>query len=174
MTSDWQKWLGFTAGAGSGTAINYYPASSVPVFLADSREASAGMTLRPSSRMRLDEKYLFTRLRTAGECVFTNHIARSRVNYQFSREASLRFIVDYNGVLPNARLAHLDRSKHIGLDALFTYMLNPGTALYLGYTDLYDNLRLDPTLNPALTRTGYPDLNTGRQVFVKLSYLLRF
>jgi hypothetical protein len=53
-------------------------------------------------------------------------------------------------------------------------MLNPGTALHFGYTDLYDNLRLDPSVNPALRRTSFPDLNTGRQVFVKLSYLFRF
>ena len=53
-------------------------------------------------------------------------------------------------------------------------MLNPGTALYVGYTDLYDNWRLDPTVSPALRRTDFPDLNTGRQFFVKVSYLFRF
>jgi hypothetical protein len=52
--------------------------------------------------------------------------------------------------------------------------LNPGTALHVGYTDLYENLRLNPAISPALTRTVSPELNTGRQVFVKLSYLLRF
>jgi hypothetical protein len=52
-------------------------------------------------------------------------------------------------------------------------MLHPGTALYVGYTDLYDNLRLDPALSPALQRTASPAFNTGRQVFIKLNYLLR-
>jgi len=96
------------------------------------------------------------------------------VNYHFSREASVRFIADYNAVLPNATLTTVERSKHLGIDALFTYMVNPGTSLHVGYTDLYDNWRLDPTISPALVRTRWPDLNTGRQFFVKLSYLFRF
>ena len=95
-------------------------------------------------------------------------------NYQLTRESSLRLIMDYNAVLPNAAFMQTDRAKHIGLDVLFAHILHPGTALYTGYTDGYDNLRLDPSLNPALQRTSSPDLSTGRQVFVKLSYLLRF
>ena len=83
-------------------------------------------------------------------------------------------IADYNAILPNSALINRDKEKHFGLDALFTYMLNPGTALHIGYTDLYDNLRLDPLESPALVRTDYPDLNTGRQLFIKLGYLLRF
>jgi hypothetical protein len=96
------------------------------------------------------------------------------MNYQFTRDLSLRFIADYNSVLPNTALTSLQKDKRVGLDLLFTYMLNPGTALYAGYTDLYQNYRLDPTLSPALYRTSGPDLNTGRQIFIKISYLLRF
>jgi hypothetical protein len=86
----------------------------------------------------------------------------------------MRAIVDYNGTLPNSQLVSLERDKHIGLDLLFTYMLNPGTAFHVGYVDMYDNLRLDPTQSPELYRTSFPDLNTGRQFFVKLSYLFRY
>ena len=64
--------------------------------------------------------------------------------------------------------------KSVGLAALLTYMVNPGTALYVGYTDLYENYRLDPLSSPELERTVNPTLNTGRQLFVKLSYLFRF
>ena len=67
-----------------------------------------------------------------------------------------------------------EKEKKVGLDVLFTYMLNPGTALYVGYTDLYENYRLNPLESPELYRTISPDLNTARQFFVKLSYLLRF
>ncbi len=35
---------------------------------------------------------------------FVNHLARSRVNYQFMRALSLRLILDYNGVQPNPAL----------------------------------------------------------------------
>jgi len=132
----------------------------------------------------MDETYIYSGLRTGkksgltdvadGTAVFNNHLVRSKVNYQFSRRFSLRFILDYNSVLPNTSLARLEKEKRVGLDALFTYMVNPGTALYVGYTDLYENYRLNPLVSPALYRTADPTLNTGRQFFVKLSYLLRF
>jgi len=63
-------------------------------------------------------------------------------------------------------------------DFLVTYLLNPGTALYVGYTDGRENLALDPPTSamtpPTLRRIGSPDTSTGRQFFVKLSYLFRF
>jgi hypothetical protein len=172
--SDWKKWLSLRGGFTHGTSINYYPGAGLSPFTARTAEAEAGFTLRPTKRARIDESYIYSSLRTDAGSVFNNHIIRSKVNYQFSREASLRLIADYNSVLPNATLVNLERSKHIGIDALFTYLLNPGTAFHAGYTDLYDNWKLDPTLSPALRRTTFPDLNTGRQVFVKLSYLFRF
>jgi hypothetical protein len=54
-----------------------------------------------------------------------------------------------------------------------TYLINPWTALYVGYTDFYENLALDLTLPPYLHHTGLPGTSTGRQFFVKLSYLIR-
>ena len=39
--------------------------------------------------------------------IFDNHIVRSRVNYQFTRELSFRAILDYNGVLANPSLVAL-------------------------------------------------------------------
>jgi hypothetical protein len=132
----------------------------------------------------MDETYIYSGLRTgddsklagvaSGTAVFNNHLVRSKVNYQFSRRLGLRFILDFNSVLPNASLANLEKEKRVGLDALLTYMVNPGTALYVGYTDQQENYKLDPLASPALYRTTGLDLNTGRQFFVKLSYLLRF
>ena len=172
--SEPERWLALNAALSAGSAINYQPGPSLTPFLGRSRNVSAGFTLRPNARARFDETYIYSTLRTPLSAVFNNHIVRSKVNYHFSKEASLRFIADYNAVLPNTALTSAALSKHVGIDALFTYMLNPGTALHAGYTDLYDNWRLDPTISPALTRTRFPDLNTGRQFFVKLSYLLRF
>jgi hypothetical protein len=174
FASDWKRWLALTAEYERGTAVNYYPAAGIRSFLANSTAATAGFTLRPNARLRLDESYIYSGLGTGTQSIFNNHIVRSKVNYQFNKAASLRAIVDYNSVLPNAALVALDREKHIGTDVLMTYMVNPGTALYVGYTDLFDNWRLDPTVSPALKRTAFPDMNTGRQVFVKLSYLFRF
>ncbi len=174
VQSDLLRWMALEAEVEQGAAVNYYPLAGRVPFAADSMNAQAGFTLRPNPRLRLDPTYIYNSLSAGSESVFNNHIARFKANYQFNREFSLRAILDYNAVLPNAALVNLDREKHIGADVLFTYMLNPGTALYAGYTDLFDNLKLDPTLSPAVKRTSFPDLNTGRQFFIKLSYLLRF
>ena len=174
FASDWQRWLALTGEFQRGTAVNYYPAAGLRPSIANSTGAQAGFTLRPNAHWKLDETYLYSELATPSDGIFNNHIIRSKANYQFNKAASLRAILDYNAVLPNAALVNLDREKHVGADVLLTYMLNPGTALYVGYTDLFDNLRLDPMVSPVLKRTAFPDLNTGRQVFVKLSYLFRF
>ena len=58
-------------------------------------------------------------------------------------------------------------------DVLLTYLIHPGTAFYAGFTDTRENLALvggPPTL---LERIRQPSLTTGRQFFVKLSYLFR-
>lgn len=107
--------------------------------------------------------------------VFNNHILRSKLNYQFTRELFLRAILDYNAVLANPSLVSLERDKNFRADLLLTYLLNPGTALYLGYTDGYENIVLVPSLQPASQRgSGFPNTSTGRQFFVKVSYLLRY
>jgi hypothetical protein len=175
LTSEWFRWLAVESLYTHGSAINYYPASGYAPFLADSRYRSLSVTLRPTSRLRLDEQYIYSHLRTRpGLAVYNNHIMRSKLNYQFNRELSLRAIVDYSGVLPNASLVNLQRTKRLSYDFLLTYLLHPGTAFYLGYTDIYENLLFDPSRPPYLQLTGSPNLNTGRQVFVKLSYLFRF
>jgi predicted porin len=124
----------------------------------------------------VDETYLYSHLGSRPESgrtgtIFDNHIVRTKVNYQFTRELSLRAIVDYNAVLSNTALVALDRTKHVTGDLLMTYLLTPGTALYVGYTDGYDNVALE---NAALRATRSPATSTGRQFFIKTSYLFRF
>ena len=94
------------------------------------------------------------------------------MSYQVNRELSFRTILDYNGVLANTNLVALDRTKHFTADLLMTYLVNPGTAFYVGYTDGYDNVALDPEGVRRFTRS--PSTSTGRQFFVKTSYLFRF
>jgi hypothetical protein len=134
------------------------------------------------SRLLLDETYLYSRLSEPSAArsghatsIFDDHIVRSKVNYQFTRALSLRGILDYSGVLPNTSVVALDRRKHLTADFLMTYLLHPGTAFYVGYTDGYDNLRRDPASpEGSLVLGGAPTMSTGRQVFVKSSYLVRF
>ena len=184
FSTEWWRWLAAAATFSGGTGINYRPGRDLAPFLGRAQQGTLGFTLRLGPSLRLEETYIYSGLRTSadsglagsepGTVVFNNHILRLNVNYQFTRRFSLRWITDYNAVLPSASLMQAEKTKHLGLDVLFTYMLHPGTALYVGYTDGYDNLRLDPSVSPSLQRTSSPDLNTGRQVFVKMSYVLRF
>jgi len=174
VSSEWWKWMAVGAAYSHGDGVNYYPAQGLAPFAGIYRHGSLSLTLRPTKRTRLDETYIYEGFRAAAAAVYNNHIVRSKVNYQFTRELSLRAIVDYNGVLPNTALVAMDRTKRVGYDFLFTYLIHPGTALYVGYTDIYENLRFNPSRPPYLTPAGSPDFNTGRQAFVKLSYLFRF
>jgi hypothetical protein len=177
LETEWFKWLAVSSTYTHGTGVNYYPSPGLAPFTGGLRYGRVDLTLRPTSRLRLDETYIYSRLHGGPEratTVYTNHILRSKANYQFTREFSFRAIVDYNGVLPNESLAALERSKRLSYDLLFTYLLHPGTALYVGYTDIYENYLFDPSRPPYLQRKPFPDLNTGRQLFVKMSYLFRF
>ena len=111
---------------------------------------------------------------TPGAVIVDNHIWRSRASYQFTRSLSLRAILDYSSVLPDATLIDLEREKRFSADMLVTYLVNPWTALYVGYTDGYGNLEVDPISRDRLRATESVFHSTGRQVFVKMSYLFRF
>jgi hypothetical protein len=167
------SWMSVYAGYSAGTRPNFYPGPGVPVSLADFTDASAGLTFRPRSRLLIEETYLYSRLSHPSVSIFDNHIVRSKVNYQFTRALSLRGILDYNAILPNQGLVALERRKHLTADTLLTYLLHPGTAIYIGFTDGYDNLRMDPSAG-RFRPGGAPTTSTGRQVFVKSSYLFRF
>jgi uncharacterized protein DUF5916 len=158
-----------------GTRPNYFPGPGLSPFLADFHDAFMGVTVLPVAGLRLDETYIYSALRSRStgsrESIFDNHIIRSRANYQFNRELSLRAIIDYNAVLPNSTLVALDRTKHVTADVLMTYLVHPGTAVYVGFTDGFDNVRLE---NGGVSPIPRPTTSTGRQVFVKTSYLFRF
>jgi hypothetical protein len=182
LSTEWWKRLALTADFSRGAGVNYYPGPGLVPFKAEATNGSLGVTVRPRPHIRVEQTYLYSRLATGeaqlgflpGSSVFNNHIVRSKVNYQFTRELSLRGILDYSAVLPNPALVSLDPKKRLAYDVLLTYLLHPGTALYIGATDAYENLYFDPMVSPALGRTTSPSLSTARQVFVKFSYLFRF
>ena len=103
---------------------------------------SAGLTLRPSSRMRLEQTYIYRRLGgpllfrdAARDTVYVNRLARLKVEYQFTRALSLRGTLDYEAVRPDRSLIQLERSGRLDGNFLLTWLQSPGTALYVGYTD---------------------------------------
>src|ERR1700680_4034817 len=52
----------------------------------------------------------------AHHAVFNNPIVRSKWNYQFTPEFSLRFIAQYNGVLTNPAYSSLQPTKNMNFD----------------------------------------------------------
>ena len=155
---------------GDGVPVSRKTAGVAP-FLANGGELQTTLTLRPVARLKIDQIYYLTRMWTAQASVFVNHLTRTRANYQFTRALSLRMIVDYNAVLENASLIDLTRQKRITGDALVTYLIHPGTAFYVGYTDRLENLALT---NGTVLPIGFPSTTTARQFFAKVSYMFRF
>jgi hypothetical protein len=176
FNTDVSKHVGVVATYGSGIRVNYYPGADLQPFRARGKDLNLELTFRPTSRLKLDETYIFSRLRTLDgrSAILNNHLMRSNLNYQFTRSWSLRAILDYDAVLPNATLINLDRSKKFTGDLLLTYLLHPGTALYVGYTDTRQNLSLVPGPPPEVVPIANPNTVTGRQLFIKLSYLFHF
>ena len=157
-----------------GTAVTHHPAKGLLPFLSRATEADLTATFRPTPGLRLDQTYLESRLNAwSGTNVLIERLMRSKINYQFSRPLSVRIIVDYASKGGDAALADVKDERQWRGDLLLTYLLNPGTALNLGYTDNYENLALvgDP---PTVERSRWPDRSSARQVFLKLSYLRRF
>ena len=181
------KWLNLNMEMDWGTATNFVPAVGAPV-LAYANDAQVSAVVRPMKGLTVENTYLMTRLLTLDRSadIFNNHIIRSKWNYQFTKEFSLRLIGQYTTTIANPGLTSLQTTKQFNGDALFTYMVHPGTAIYVGYNSDLQNL--DPSLErlcgtipcavgqvpTGLLRTRSSFLNDGRQFFVKLSYLFRY
>jgi len=180
------KSFGFSAAIGAGQEINYAPASGLMPFLGNLTEMTLAATWRPVERVRIDGFYLFERLAkpaasggpsdlsSSGRTIFDNHLARLKLNYQFTRALSIRSILDYYGLLPDATLIDYTPSRVFTGDVLMTYLIHPGTALYIGYTNRMENAAIDPAALARLRLTGSPGTVSDRQLFAKVSYLLRF
>jgi hypothetical protein len=190
-------WLSLKTQFTSGTWENYFPAAPLPPYLANLKRLNLGFTLRPRSRFRFDEIYIYYRLGNRagstpagfapGGAIFNNHLMRSKLNYQFTRELSLRLILDYDATLADTQLLDLQTnlgsfdggpvppSRQFITDILFTYLLHPGTAIYVGYNNGWNNLALDRSVTPPqVVYQSAPNNSNSQLFFVKLSYLFRF
>jgi hypothetical protein len=159
-----------------GTQINIGPPQGQQPFLADLTRGYVSLALRPARSLRVENTYLLERLtdRSNGVSVFNNHILRSRWGWQFNRQLSLRMILQYNAILANPAFTSLETSKNFNADFLFTYLVNPFTALYVGYNSNATNEELLPgDSGNQLVRTQ-DLLNDSKQFFVKFSYFVRF
>jgi len=179
------KELSFFLYPSIGENVNYNPpAGGVPSLL-HAQTVQALVTVQPVRQLTVDNTYLLDREHSASTSAFVyeNQVFRTKINYQFTRSISARVITEYDSTLANPAETSLQRTKQIQTQALFTWLPHPGTVLYIGYNNDLQNLdrslcnRLpdgscDPS-NPVPPRS--PDwLNTGKQIFVKFSYLFRF
>lgn len=182
-----------------GDGVNFVPAANAApqALLARLDTGSATLTFRPLKPLKIENTYLFERLRATdsayllalsqtpgvGKGIFDNHIVRSKWNWQFTPQLSLRLILQYNSVLANTPgnapypYTYLPTQKQFNADFLITYLVHPGTAIYVGYNSDLQNLDHGLMPDPAglaglYTSKGY--INDSRQFFVKASYQFRF
>ncbi len=191
----------FTLGAiySWGDGANFVPAPhDLPQALLSREDtARAILSFRPVKQLKIENEYLYERLRATtseylsavaqapgpiGKGIFNNDIVRSKWNWQFTPQLSLRVILQYNSLLANTPgntfypYTYLPTEKEFNADFLLTYLVHPGTAIYLGYNSDLQNLNRNLTLDPAglaglYTANGF--MNDSRQVFLKVSYMFR-
>ena len=166
--------VGFSVELGLGQTINLAPLSGHEPELADTVNAQFELLWRPLDRLRHDFTYLYTQLDDPGGAgrIFIDHIVRSRWNYQFTKELSLRFIAQHEETDPGP-FTSLKRDENLNFDLLVRYVINPWSALYAGYNTNSSNFALvDTEMGTEMVRTHHLDRD-GEQVFLKFSYLLQ-
>jgi hypothetical protein len=71
----------------------------------------------------------------------------------------------------------LPTSRQFNADFLITYLVHPGTAIYVGYNSDLHNLEVLPRIGAfpgGVSNTARGYINDSRQFFVKVSYQFRF
>ncbi len=158
--------------------------------------AQATLIVRPIKPLKIENTYLFERLRArrrrvsgsagaipgAGRGIFNDHILRSKWNWQFTPQLSVRVILQYNALLAGTP----------GVGSPYTY-LPTSTPVQRRLPDHVPRASRHRDLRrlqqrPAesergsgnsriagyVTNTARGYLNDSRQFFVKVSYLFRF
>ena len=151
--------ISFGAGFNRGDQIFFDPETP---YLGRESSVFTFINLRPISRLRSRiniNASRFTDPRNQDELVFDVKIFRALTTYQFTDRLLFRNISEYNTF-----------DKTLGLNVLFTYRVNAGTAFYIGYDDRYrQGDQIDDEFFPTT------DLQrTNRAVFTKFQYLFRY
>jgi hypothetical protein len=180
LTTDWWSWLSVAASYGQSDAVNYQPAVGMLPLLGNARTGSIAVKLSPLPKLRIEESLLWNDLRTqssslgasADTSVYRDLISRTKISYQHNRFAAVRLILDYSDLSADPRLTSLKGGKQLNTDLQFSYRLNPGTTFYAGYVDRRENIRLVGNPNQVQV-TDDLTMQTGRKLFVKMSYLFQ-
>jgi hypothetical protein len=195
FNTQYYKWMTAALEANLGRDTNYDPQygpsppnrigamlttpSGIPI-PGKSRFVQASATFRPVRGLTVDNTFFYTSLRDVktNANYFNDYIVRSKWNYQFTRAFSLRLIGQYNGDITNPTYTSLQHAKNFNADVLFTYLVHPGTAIYVGYNSDLANfnraLLYDPYDTSRIGRVPSSYINDSRVIYAKVSYLLRF
>jgi hypothetical protein len=149
----------------TGQAVNLTPAAGLPT-QGPSTELSLTLTLQPTTPLRIDTTLVSSRLETpdGDRQVFSSRIIRSKLNWQMTRELALRTIVQHELLAVDNHLSALTPSERLNVDLLASFIVNPWTAVYVGYNGNARSLR---DLPGGLHKDA-------QQFFAKVSYLYRF
>jgi len=130
-------------------------------YLGRSTIGNVNFRFQPTSRLRTEFNMVSSDFVNPldGVGIFRVKIFRTRSTYQFTDRLLVRHIAEHN-----------TQSVTVGNNVLFTYRINAGTVLFLGYDDRFQRgTRIDSLLFPF---TGLQ--RTNRAFFGKLSYLFRY
>lgn len=118
MMIKWLSPLGFQFQTGNSI---YYDTEDP--FLGYSNVYGLFMNFKPSKRLQMGTSFSKQTFwdKWGGELLFDYNVIRQRFTYQFTKELSLRTIVDYNHFY-----------KKLYGSFLFSYILRPGTVFFLG------------------------------------------
>jgi hypothetical protein len=124
-----------------------------PPVLGTGTFANVYATIKPIDRLVIEPSFMYQDLNTqAGAELFAGYIARTRLQFQFNRELSLRLVTQYVDF----------GDAGVSIEPLAMYRLNPFSIFYLGMTDRFSDYG---------DEIGYT--RTDRQFFLKFQYLFR-
>jgi hypothetical protein len=134
------------------------------VRLATGMEITSSAAFRVGRSVELDVSHRWERLSGEQVPVFTAHLTQTKLAYHFSVRAHLRAVVQWRRVARDPA-QHPDPVDHLTTrffdQLLFAWEVDPGTVLYLGYSD--ERLGTD----------AFELGTTSRTAFIKLGYALR-
>ena len=165
--------LQFGANYRKGTTLNLVPPVGFLPSVADTSRIDLDVTLRPIDQLSIANTYFLTELETrTGTKIFSNEIVRSNWNYQFTKELSLRFIVQYDKT-QTGPATRLKDDENLNFDVLLRYVINPWSAFYVGYNSNQSNFDIVDLEGERELIVANDLRRDGDQFFVKFSYLFQ-
>ena len=150
IDSDFSEML--TGGFEIGHGQSIYRPGEPPV-IGDGTSGALWATIKPMHQLVIQPEVAYQELNAPdGSELFAGWIGRTRVQFQFTRELSLRVVTQYVDF----------GDAGLSVEPLLMYRLNPFSIFYIGSTDRY----VDYDAPAGFARTD-------RQFFMKFQYLLR-